>query len=56
MKYYMNGKLENYEVIYINKISSTKEENIKKIYRVRQGDRYRNIIEEDNTIYEVDND
>ena len=54
MDYKTFGKLEDNEIIYINKISKENKEDIKKIYRIKTNGKYRNIIEEKNTIYEVD--
>ena len=56
MEYRTSGKLEDNEIIYINKIYKDNQEDIKKIYRIERNGKYRNIIEEKNTIYEVDND
>ena len=56
MYYKTNGRLDDNEAIYINKISKDNTEEIKKVYRIKRNGKYRNIIEEKDTIYEVDND
>ena len=54
MKYRINGPLEDNEAVSINKISKDNEEEVKKVYRIKKNGYFRNIIEEKNTIYEVD--
>ena len=54
MKLKTNGKLENYEVFHINRVVNGDIKTVKKIYKVQQGNVCRNIIEEENTIYEVE--
>ena len=56
MKYSVNGKLEDDKSVCINKISKNNDEKMKKIYRIKCNGKYRNIIEEENTIYEVDSE
>ena len=56
MNYKTNGRLEDYETIYINKISKNNTREMKKVYRIKKNGKYRNIIEEKDTIYEVDYD
>ena len=56
MYYKTNGRLEDNEAIYINKISKNNVKETKKIYRIKKDGKYRNIIEEKDTIYEIDND
>ncbi len=56
MYYKTNGRLDDNEAIYINKISKNNVNETKKVYRIKKDGKYRNIIEEKDTIYEIDND